>query len=171
MPNQTLELDTQLAAQVRELACHLDRAAHLYAEAKGLYGNDFRALCMMDAAERSGLQLTAGELAQQLSLSSGAVTYLVERLVASGHVERQSDPNDRRKVLLVRSAQGREVSQGYVSPLDSLSQVALAEFEADELTTVSRVIARLERACELYREELAHSSAGRTQPAGRRKAG
>lgn len=170
MPIEKKDAELYLADQVRELTSQFDRAAHLYAEANDLYASDFRALLLLHAAEQAGRQLTAGELAQQLSLSSGAVTYLVERLVSAGQLVRDSDPTDRRKVLLVRSEKGREVTRGYNTPLNSLVRVALTEFDTDELTVATRVLARFQRAGELYQEELQQAAvaAGRARQASKR---
>lgn len=44
--------------------------------------------------------LTAGELALRTNLTSGAVTSLIDRLEAKKLVERRTDPDDRRKVIV-----------------------------------------------------------------------
>lgn len=172
VPNETHDPELRLTQQLRELTAQCARTGHLFAEANDLYASDFRALLLMDAAEQSGGQLTAGELAHQLNLSSGAVTYLVERLVSSGHVVRESDPNDRRKVLLARSSEGKALCREFNTPLGSLVHVALAEFSPEELDAASRVLARFQRAGELYQEELSEAAvaAGRARATSRRKA-
>lgn len=120
-----------------------------------MYSSDFRALLHIHTAQESGHQLTAGELAQLMSLSSGAVTYLVERLVSAGLVQRESDPNDRRKVLLRRSAQGAVVTKDFFGPVGSVAAVALSDFEDEEIDTANRVLDRMLRALDTYSNELA----------------
>src|SRR3712207_5121027 len=44
--------------------------------------------------------MTPGQLGRYLSMSPGAVTALVDRLEARGHVERTPNPDDRRSALL-----------------------------------------------------------------------
>lgn len=44
--------------------------------------------------------MTAGELAERLSLTTGAVTSVVDRLEKKGFARRVSDPSDRRKVIV-----------------------------------------------------------------------
>ncbi len=44
--------------------------------------------------------MTAGELAKRLSLTSGAVTNVLDRMDKGGFLKRVSDPNDRRKVIV-----------------------------------------------------------------------
>lgn len=44
--------------------------------------------------------MTAGNLAKRLSLTTGAVTSVIDRLERAGIARRQSDPNDRRKIII-----------------------------------------------------------------------
>lgn len=44
--------------------------------------------------------LSAGDLAHRLSLTTGAVTSVIDRLEGKGYVRRISDPMDRRKVII-----------------------------------------------------------------------
>lgn len=48
--------------------------------------------------------VTAGELARHTGLTTGAITGMIDRLVAAGYVERVADPADRRRVLVSRRA-------------------------------------------------------------------
>src|ERR687895_490001 len=45
--------------------------------------------------------LTPTELGRRLSLSSGAITALVDRLERTGHVERRANPADRRSSVVL----------------------------------------------------------------------
>jgi len=53
----------------------------------------------IDILDRMGPQ-TAGEMSLHTSLTSGAITNLIDRLEAKKLVERQTDANDRRKVII-----------------------------------------------------------------------
>ena len=79
--------------------------------------NDFRALLHVMVAETAGSPLTAGELRQRMGMSGAAITYLVERMIASGHFRRESDPADRRKVILRVADDGMDVARGFFTPL------------------------------------------------------
>jgi len=72
----------------------LNSLAH--ADAVGLHPTDLYAL---NALELSG-PLTAGALAEQTGLTSGATTRLIDRLAQHGHVRRVADPADRRRILI-----------------------------------------------------------------------
>jgi DNA-binding MarR family transcriptional regulator len=52
--------------------------------------------------------LTMSELSRRLMVSNGAITGLVDRLVAEGLVLRQGDPRDRRSVIVRLTRKGRE---------------------------------------------------------------
>jgi len=76
--------------------------------------------CGMTSPERGRLlwvigdrSVRAGLVAQQLKLSAGAVTELVEGLVGEGLVRRGTDPDDRRAVVLALTAEGRHVFERY----------------------------------------------------------
>ena len=66
----------------------------------------------------------AGLVAQQLKLSAGAVTELVEAVVREGLVRRETDPDDRRAVVLALTAEGRRVRERYeLAAASNLAQV------------------------------------------------
>ena len=76
--------------------------------------------CGMSSPERGRLlwvigdgSVRAGLVAQRLKLSAAAVTELVEALVHEGLVRRDTDPDDRRAVVLVLTAEGRRIRQRY----------------------------------------------------------
>lgn len=59
--------------------------------------------------------LTVSHLAEATEASLASTSSLAERLVKSGHLEREADPSDRRKVLLVATPHGREVVEQLMS--------------------------------------------------------
>jgi len=66
------------------------------AEKYGLGLTEMKALsCLFSEGSMS-----AGKLAQRLALTTGAVTNVIDRLEARNAVQRQTDPNDRRKVIV-----------------------------------------------------------------------
>ncbi|HWE66128.1 MAG TPA: MarR family transcriptional regulator [Acidimicrobiales bacterium] len=80
--------------------------------------------------------MTAGQLAEESGLSTGAVTFLLDRLEEAGMVKRRRDTEDRRRVWveLVPSAQRRlqQVQQPIVEEMREVSQ----RFKAEELAIV-----------------------------------
>jgi DNA-binding MarR family transcriptional regulator len=62
----------------------------------GLNRTDLR--CMDIIQRLDGV--TAGELAREAGLTTGAVTSVIDRLERAGYAKREADPKDRRKVLV-----------------------------------------------------------------------
>jgi DNA-binding MarR family transcriptional regulator len=90
------QLITALIDQIRVnqvLTDHLDQTAAAYL---GINRTDSNAL---DVIDRHG-RCTAGDLARELRLTTGAVTAVVDRLERAGFARRVADPDDRRRVLL-----------------------------------------------------------------------
>ena len=81
--------------------------------------------------------LTAGELAKLTGLSSSATTSAIDRLERASYVQRERDPNDRRKVvvrpILKNLQKGAELYGKFVAAnnifLNSLSDDELAAIE------------------------------------------
>jgi DNA-binding MarR family transcriptional regulator len=68
--------------------------------------------------------LTPGELAVRLKVTTAASTQIVDRLERAGHVSRQRQANDRRKVLVVPTANSVDKAFDELAPmLDGLSGV------------------------------------------------
>lgn len=60
-------------------------------------------------------QVPTGRLANQLGISYPAATYLVDRLVAAGWVERTISPEDRRNVLVQLALSHQKMVQGVLA--------------------------------------------------------
>jgi DNA-binding MarR family transcriptional regulator len=84
---------------------------------------------------RSG-PMTAGQLSDESGLSTGAVTFLLDRLELAGMVKRRRDTDDRRRVWveLVPAAQKRlqHAQQPIVEEMKQVTQ----RFKAEELAIV-----------------------------------
>jgi DNA-binding MarR family transcriptional regulator len=89
----------------------------------------------LDLLGRTG-PMTAGQLADETGLSTGAVTFLLDRLEEAGMVKRRRDTDDRRRVWveLVPSAQKRllHAQQPIVEEMREVAQ----RFKAEELAIV-----------------------------------
>jgi DNA-binding MarR family transcriptional regulator len=80
----------------------LDEAAARYL---GINTTDGRAIDVIDQAGR----ITAGDLARELRLSTGAVTTIVDRLEKAGYARRIADTDDRRRVLIEVTAKAQRL--------------------------------------------------------------
>jgi DNA-binding MarR family transcriptional regulator len=96
----------------------LDEAAAQYL---GINTTDGRAIDVIDQAGR----ITAGDLARELRLSTGAVTTIVDRLEKAGYARRVSDPDDRRRVLIETTPKVARLSEDiYGAPEEVLEMAA-----------------------------------------------
>ncbi len=97
--------------------------------------------------------ITAGELAELTGLTTGAITGVVDRLEKSGHVRREHDPHDRRRVMLRAlpeywAEKGATLYQGLNKRLDAI----FAQHDDRELATIAHF---LDQMAEAYDEEAA----------------
>jgi MarR family transcriptional regulator, organic hydroperoxide resistance regulator len=94
-------------------------------------------------AESAGAPLTSGELRHKMGLSAAAITYLVERMINSGHVQRDSEPDDRRKVILRCADDDLDVAYAFFTRLVAHTHAAMAELPDTDLTAAHRVLTAL----------------------------
>ncbi len=122
-----LELEKLIGLDLRELTSESDWIARLYAEQNHLSANEFRALMFVIIAEAGGVRLTAGELRKKMGLSGAAITYLVERMTETGHLRREADPKDRRKVILRYAEQGFDIARTFFTQVAEHNHRAMSD--------------------------------------------
>lgn len=129
-----------IVSDVRALSAESDELGRVFSSRQNLGDNDFRALLQVMVADDDGYPLTQSQLGQRIGVSGAAITYLVNRMVESGHLVRSPHPSDRRKVQLRHADHGTAVALSFFTPLGSHVQTALADFTAAELATAHRVL-------------------------------
>ncbi len=126
-----------------------------FAALHGLHQTDVEALTRVLVAQQRGTPMTAGALAEELGLTTGAITSVVDRLERAGHVTRVRDHADRRKVLLHYSPEGRALADDFFVPLARRSAAAMDRFTPEELEVVRRYLAVTGEAMAAHRRSLA----------------
>jgi DNA-binding MarR family transcriptional regulator len=109
LSRQKRDLYDELVDEVRrsqEATARFDQAV---AETLGLNRTDMRCV---DVLHREG-PLTAGRLAEQTGLSTGAMTTAIDRLERSGYARRVRDAADRRRVLVELAPRAQDISAFY----------------------------------------------------------
>ena len=139
------ELVAAIILHVRALALASEHIGQTFAATHGLHPTDFRALSLIYEADRADVPLTPLALARDLGLSPGAVTYSIDRLAASGHVRRERDERDGRRVILRIASHGRQVATDFFGPLGRAHLTALASYSETELQTCERFLDDLVR--------------------------
>jgi DNA-binding MarR family transcriptional regulator len=147
-------LEQQISAYLRVMTAESEQIGRAFAAVHDVRPTDFRALMHVMVAETAGEPVTSGELRQRMGLSGAAITYLVDRMMASGHITRQSDPADRRKVILRYSDSGLATARAFFAPLGTHSHDAMAELPDADLMAASRVFAALIEAMRRYQDDL-----------------
>ncbi len=109
-------------------------------QASEYFGVNRTAMRCMDVLERVG-QLTAGEIAVETGLTSGAVTALLDRLERAGYVRRFRDTADRRRVLVELTEQARNGAAEIYGPLVE-SVTELGSYTDDELRLITDFLER-----------------------------
>jgi DNA-binding MarR family transcriptional regulator len=147
-------LETMIVADSRALAAESDQMGRVFAAVHRVRPSDFRALLQIVVPENAGTPLTSGELRQKMGLSAAAITYLVERLINSGHIRRDSHADDRRKVILRYSDPGLATARSFFNPLGRHTRAALSSLPDSDLAAAHRVFAALIAAMRHFQGEL-----------------
>src|ERR1700722_1162926 len=147
-------LESQISADLRVLTAESEQIGRVFAVINDVRPTDFRALLHVMVAETAGAPITSGELRQRMGLSGAAITYLVDRMMALGHITRQSDPDDRRKVILRYSDSGLATARAFFAPLGAHSHDAMQGLSDEDLSAASRVFTALIAAMRRYQDEL-----------------
>jgi DNA-binding MarR family transcriptional regulator len=155
-------LAAEITNNLRRYAVDAQHIGHAFANLHGLNATDLQALVAVMDAEFLGDPLTPGRLGEQLTLSSGSVTALVDRLERAGHIRRDRDTADRRKILLRYADRGAALAVQFFQPLGARSDSVLAGFTDDELEVVHRFMAAMSASVRQHRDDL---RAGRPGPA------
>lgn len=124
------DLIDELVAATRANQTATDKMDEAGGLALGINRTDGRCIDLIDQAGR----ISAGELAAQAGLTSGAMTAVVDRLEKKGYVRRFPDPSDRRRVLLETTDEMKRRSWELWGPLAErgvphLERLTVAELE------------------------------------------
>ncbi len=149
------EREQRVAAAIRAVGAISDRLGRIFARHNGVTNNELVALRHIIVSEHEGHPLSSGELGRRLGLSSSATTYVVDRLIAAGHVRRNEDQADRRRVILHYSEHGRAVAKRFFGPLGARTHSAMRDLPDSDLDAAERVLAAVQRAMNDYYDELA----------------
>jgi DNA-binding MarR family transcriptional regulator len=154
------ELIGELLAAVRANQNATDQMDDAAARGMGVNRTDARCL---DTVEQFG-PITAGRLAESAGLTSGAVTAVIDRLVAKGYLRRVADPGDRRRVMVEVTEKLEERAGRYYGPLAELAFPFLSRYSNAELETIADYLraatAIVEKRAREVRAELADGEPG-----------
>jgi DNA-binding MarR family transcriptional regulator len=102
--------------------------------------------------------LTAGRLAEESGLTTGAVTFILDRLEEAGMVIRRRDTEDRRRVWVEIVPEAKERLADLQQPVaDEMRQVA-QHFKADELEVVRDFMRRAKEVFQRQMQDAVHQA-------------
>ncbi len=132
----------QVLSRVARLARHLERARRTAFAASDLETWEFDVLSALRRAG-SPYQLSPKALLQQTLVSSGTMTNRIDRLVSRGLVERRTDPNDGRGILVMMTGEGRERVDAAISTLLAAESDLLERLSAPDQERLSGLLRKL----------------------------
>lgn len=127
---------SSIAAELRRLMLVRQHYLAAVCRRSGVSRTEFDAL---DELSHQG-PLTPGELGVALSLTSGSVTAMVDRLERLGWARRERHPDDRRKVVVELTPEAERVGEEQIGPLVVAMEAAAAEFSAKEQRVIERFL-------------------------------
>lgn len=141
------EIRDRIGRQIRQL---LRAAPAVHAELARRVGVGVTDLLALDHVTSAPAPLGVVELSELLKVRSASATVLVDRLVASGHVQRHPHDTDRRRIGLHATPAARlEVRAALCPLLDDISQI-VGELDAREASVVLRFLTDLTTALEHF---------------------
>jgi DNA-binding MarR family transcriptional regulator len=98
-----LRMKDQLAYMIASLNRQLEAELEDRLRPGGVPIEQYRILEVLDASEPAAM----GEIAHQSLIEAPTLTKIIDKMVAEGLVYRASDPNDRRRVLILTAPAGK----------------------------------------------------------------
>ncbi len=98
---------------------------------------------LLRLANAPGGELTMGELARTMHLTSGGATRVVDRMIAAGEVERRPCRDDRRVLHARLTPAGRTRAEQAAAVHAESLRVAYASLAAEEIVTLDGLLDRL----------------------------
>ena len=132
----------QVLSRVGRLARHLERARRTAFAASDLELWEFDVLSALRRAGKP-YQLSPKALLQQTLVSSGTMTNRIDRLVTRTLVERRTDPNDGRGILVVMTPEGRERVDAAIRTLLAAESELLERLSAPDQERLSSLLRKL----------------------------
>jgi DNA-binding MarR family transcriptional regulator len=130
--DQRGEAVRRLGEAVRSAQSATDMLDEAFAGFVGINRTDARCLDLVDQHGR----MTAGDLAREAGLTTGAVTAVVDRLEVTGLMQRGSDPMDRRKVVLELTPEAKKLVDQIYGPVAEAAQPYLDSLSDQQILSL-----------------------------------
>lgn len=154
----TASWSTEQSAAMRHLhawTTAFEELSHRQAAFVHLPTKDADALGQVVWAAEQDEAVSPGELARQVGLTSGATTALLKRLEAAGLVRRTREHDDRRRVTLRPTAEGRDRAHAFLALAGTEIAAELRTLAPETLAHAIDFLARITTATEQANRRLA----------------
>jgi DNA-binding MarR family transcriptional regulator len=136
------DLEVAFAAAMRRTGSLYQLVGQAAADRIGINSTDLNCLNILSFSGR----MTAGELAKATGLTTASITGIVDRLEKAGYVRRESDPHDRRRVVvtIVLEAALRDVATVFLPMIRDWREIS-ARYSDDEIKLIVDFYGRMEQ--------------------------
>ncbi|GAA3916037.1 MarR family winged helix-turn-helix transcriptional regulator [Microbacterium invictum] len=141
-PRDELVMET-----MKSVRAFSDAMDHMHGGLRGdmdMNATDLAALRMLIMREQRGEWVSPHAIATHLAISTASTTKLLDRLTASGHLERRPHPSDRRARVVVLSELARADFYRHFGERMLRMRQAMTGYSDDELRAVVRFLADME---------------------------
>lgn len=139
-PRKSADLREEIGELLRRFGATSEDLSRAFGTRHGLHHTAARAIMELMESAEAGTPMTAGGLGVALDLTPASVTALVDRMVAAGHVRREPDPSDRRRVLLVVEPGAVDLGEEFFHPLAEDLETMMSGYSVPELEVVGRFL-------------------------------
>lgn len=130
-----------LLAEARRLSADFDRLSQAVADKVGLSTSDLGAMDYITTYR----EVTAGQIAQHLHLTTGAITGLIDRLERAGLARRRPDADDRRRVVVSPTAKGERIAELF-TPLGAALRGGVQGYSDKEIALITEFLRKMRAA-------------------------
>ena len=152
-----------LSAQVfRELEVVGGLAEALIATVARHHGLSHAALNALAVIEGNGAPMAAGEVGLRVHITSGTTTSVLDTLERNGYINRLTDPDDRRRVLVDVTPEAQAVLNRLLPEVVQTTTSVMSGFDDKELYEFLDTLARIRAAIAATPDDLAPPAPRRT---------
>jgi DNA-binding MarR family transcriptional regulator len=138
MSSRKRRLFDQLVFEVRASQTATARYDQAVADALGINRTDMRCLDILDREGR----LTAGQIAEQTGLTTGAVTTVIDRLERAGYARRIRDSGDRRRVYVELTDDTRRNARRFYADHAAMAESLYKRYSEEEIELLLEFVSR-----------------------------
>lgn len=140
----------QASSEIRRYQTAVDRFDEAATRLLGINRTDGRCL---DVLDQRG-PLSAGDLARECGLTTGAMTTLLDRMEELGYLRRVAHPTDRRRVMVELTAKARRRAEQIYGPVGKEGAELLACLSDRQLELIRDVMATARELLERHTERV-----------------